>query len=235
MPQNELKELWSQLYEAQIKKYPAVFHYEYRSLFYLGSDGKPHHANISQRAPQYWTVPQMRECAQNHSPLSWLENETRIMARATGFPQLSLVQFVLTGTKPVLPRYWVRGHSDYASLPSGEQMQPIYIRIEISARDLTFEELRRIYNGYREILQLKKHKLREGKELAKSHWELYQLVRAKGGPPERKKVVFWESVKGAWNNSHPRDEYKTWKGVKLAYDRAITQLENRVTGKGGTP
>ncbi len=107
--------------------------------------------------------------------------------------------------------------------------------IRIWAQDFTFEELREVYKNYRELLQLKKHKIRDGRELAKSHWEIYQLVKEKDGPTRGKgSVDFWKSVKREWNKLHPQNNYETWKGVKLAYDRIINRLERRVTAKGGT-
>jgi hypothetical protein len=221
------------LIEVLNKRLPINYSFNYPALFYLGSDGKPHDAKISHRAPQDWTVPQTRENARKFTALNWLENETRIMARGTGFSQTSLVNLVLTGTAPILQRYKVTGHIDYQSLPTGEELNPIHINMEIWARDLTFEELRSIYNDCRETLQLKKHKLKEGKELAKSHQEIYQLVKANGGPPKAKgKVKFWESIKKEWNDSHPQGKYRTWKGIKLAYDRIMSNLEYRAMGKG---
>mgnify|MGYP001145427330 CR=1 FL=1 len=163
------------------------------------------------------------------------------MCEATGFNQPSLVQFILMGTPPIVPRYWIGALPYYRPIPLGpdhkgfqdELLRVSYVDIRIWAQDFTFEEFRKVYNSYRELLQLKKHKLREGKELVKSHWEIYQLVKERGGLPKGKgKVAFWESVKGEWNKLHPQNKYQTWKGVKLAYDRIIARLECRVTTKG---
>jgi hypothetical protein len=144
------------------------------------------------------------------------------------------------GVAPILLRYELRCQTVYQALPSGEQLQPTHISLTIRSRDLTFEELRKIYNGWREALQLKKHKLKEGRNMASSHWEIYQLVKKKGGPPKKKGGppkkrgigAFWKSVKEEWNSLHPEHPYHTWKGIQLAYDRVISKLEYRITGEG---
>ena len=229
-----MEPLLKMVYAFKEQHYPIDFQVGYPSFPYLGSDGRLNFAKIARKAPQDWSMPQMREDYRNYSKLNWLENEIRIMTRATGFTQPSLTQFALTGTEPILPRYKSMSRRVYQSLPSGEQMQLVHVSIDINAKDLTFEELRRLYNDFRELLQLKKHRLREGVELVKSHIEIYQFVKANGGPLEGKGTVkHWESMKGKWNNSHPQDKhYATWKGIKLAYDRIIRKLEDRVMEKG---
>jgi hypothetical protein len=214
----------------------------YRDLVYVGHDGDYRVVHILEPAPPTWVVTQLRGRASDYSPLNWLEKEIRLMYEATGFYQQVLVQFILMGTSPILARYDIRGQSYHRPIPSrprqrqrrwlGDELLRIsYVDVRIYAQDLTFVELREIYNKYREMLQLKKHKLREGRNLSISHWELYQLIKGQGGPPKgRGKVAFWESAKSEWNKLHRQHKYQTWKGVKIAYDRLIKQLEHRLTG-----
>lgn len=230
------KEDFTKIYKAQMaleelklyEGHPFRMNAIMRSFSYLGTNGRYKIVYIREPAPQDWGVPQMREEASKYAPFNWLENETRIMARATGFTQLSLVQFVLVGTQPLLPRYVATGYGNYQALPSGEVMQPVRIDVEIRSKDLTFEELRRIYNDYRRILPLKKNKM-----LNRGHWEVYQLVGEMGPPPGKGTVAYWESVRQRWNESHKGQkdrQYATWKGMQKAYDRIIQKLN-----KGGTP
>ena len=198
-----------------------------RAMEYLGSDGKTHRVFISEPAPQDWAMPQMRQSANKFTPLNWLENEARAMTRATGFIQSSLVQFVLTGTQPMLPRFIATGHWEYQALPSGEVMQPMRIDVEIRSKDLTFNELHQIYNGYRSLLPLKK-----SKKLNKRHLDVYQLVREMGSPPNKAIVVFWKSVRQRWNELHEGQkdkQYSTWKGIQKAYSRSIEKLNKKDT------
>ena len=213
-----------------------------RDLVYVGPDGVYRVAHIVEPAPPTWLYTHLRGRASDYSPVNWLENEIRLMSEATLFYQPVLVQFILMGTPPILLRYDITGVWYRRPIPSrpgqrqrrglgDESLRVSYVDARIYAQDLTFVELRELYNEYREILQIKKHKLREGKNLSISHWELYQLIKGKGGPPkERGKVAFWESAKSEWNKLHRQHKYQTWKGVKIAYDRLIKQLEHRSTG-----
>ena len=145
------------------------------------------------------------------------------MANATGFPQSSLVMHILTNVQPLLPRVRISRHITNYALPSGELLGSHSIILDIRAKDLTFDELRQTYNSHRELLDLKK-----GKTLNKKHWQIYQLVQKRGGPIIGKgTVAFWKSVKNEWNNLYPENKFLSLKGVKLAYDRLIVQLENR--------
>lgn len=195
-----------------------------RSFFFIRTDGWPHPVYIREPPPQDWTIPQMREKAKKYAPFNWLENETRIMARGTGFTQLSLLQFVLVGIKPILPSYESKGSLNYQSLPSGEEMFAGHIHIDIRANDLKFEELQKIYNEYRFILRLKR-----GKALTQKHWEIYQLVKKNSGPPKKRGtiVAFWKDLMAEWNELHPNDAYRTWNGIEDTYNRVNKTLEQR--------
>jgi len=188
-----------------------------RTLEYLGEDGKVHQIKIKGRELEDWEISQLREEYDKwtmHS-LSWLENETRIMARATGFTKPSLVQFILMGIRPVLPRYLVKGKAGYQATPTGDILQPFHLEIEIRARDLGFEELRRIYQTYRHTQP------RKAKAFKEEHREIYRLVKEKGGPVSGKgSVQFWKSVMEQWN-LHSDKRYSSWKGIKIAYERII--------------
>ena len=197
-----------------------------RSFEYLGEDGKVHQITIMDIQRGEWKTPESRPryTERGIPALRWLDNETRIMANATGFEQPSLVQFVLVGVSPVLPRYLVRVEADHQATPAGDILQPYKLKIEILARDLGFEELRRIYQTYRREL-----KSRKAKALSDEHWAIYRLVKEKGGPVSGKgSVQFWKSVMEQWNILLPERKYSHWKGVKIAYERIIRRLETKL-------
>jgi len=222
-------EVWIQA-QVNAQPKPTSWPPKMHSLEFLRHNGKRGNAMITEPAPPDWSNPQWRGDTRKFTALNWLENETRIMSKATGFLQLSLVQFVLMGTKPILPRYHVGGITNYHKLPSGEKMRPTHVTLDIWARDLKFDELQKMYNSYRYILGLKR-----GKSLKEEHLDIVQLVSQKGEPPRGKGVVaFWESVKAEWNKKYPDREYQTWKGIKKRYDSIIAILERRISGKEGT-
>lgn len=152
------------------------------------------------------------------------------IAKVTGFTWKSVRMHILVDAPPVLPPFTFSILKETHPLPSGTSFLNRFARVTIRG-DLTFEELRSLYRSIRRELGTKRSKRPTTK-----HLQLYQMVRKRGGIPSRKgTVTFWKSVMREWNNLHPQDKYKTWKGVKLAYDRIIAQLERRITTKGGTP
>lgn len=77
-------------------------------------------------------------------------------------------------------------------------------------------------------LQLKIMRVQRDKSLGGRHMELLEMVRRRGGVPRDKgKVKFWESIQAEWNVLHPDRPYETWKGVKLACDRAQRKVAER--------
>jgi len=196
-----------------------------RTFEYMGEDGKVHKVTMTDIHIGEWKDPELRprRTEQGIPALRWLENETRIMARSTGFTQPALIQFILVGVRPVLPRYQVRGETVYQVTPAGDILQPFHVEIEIRARDLGFEELRQIYQIYRRQLQSRK-----AKALNEEHWLIYRLVKERGGPLSGKgSVQFWKSVMEEWNTLHPEKRYSHWKGIKIIYERIIKRLEVR--------
>jgi len=204
------------------------FTMQMRSMPYLGEDGTKRFAQIIGPEPRKWTMPLKREDAARYTELNWLNSETQIMESATGFSQLSLIQFILTGIKPILRRFATGWYLSHFTLPNGKKLRPTRVEIDVRARDLSFQELQGIYTQYRMALQFQR-----GKTLNEKHLALYQLVSTKGGPPKGKGTVsFWESIKEEWNTKHPRGGYQTWKGVKMAYDRICQNLRNKYFAGG---
>jgi hypothetical protein len=200
-----------------------------RTIGYIGADGKRHYAGISGPPPMKWKIPIEREgeLQANHSKLSWLENETRMMSEATGFEQLSIIDFTLRGTRPILPRYSVTGLKGYRITPFGEYLFPLHINIDIWAKDLRFDELVEIYKGTRNIL-----KLTNTKQFKKKAVDLYQVVSQKGGPVSGKgSSKFWEGIRMSGIKNRQREKYKDWRSVKHAYDRIAKKLNDKEEDK----
>lgn len=202
------------------------YHHIYlRRMPCLGYDGNEDYATLTSSNPPEWSMPELRGRARHYTPLSWLESETRIMAQFTGFTQLSLIQYTLTGIKPILQRFTTRGTKTLFNMPNKEKLQPIQVEINIIASDLSFQELQEIYTEYRTYLQLQR-----GRALNEKHLTLYRLVNSKGGPPKGKgTVAFWNSVRDEWKGLYHNDAHRNphWKGVKQNYERVIQKLKDR--------
>jgi hypothetical protein len=40
-------------------------------------------------------------------------------------------------------------------------------------------------------------------------------------------MALWEPLREEWNKRHPDDDYKSWKAIKIAYDRIIGKLRSK--------
>ena len=141
----------------------------------------------------------------------------------------SVVFYVLADIPPFIPPVEMGIHSYYVSLPSGRQAKFREATVKIrEGFDLTY--LRWMYDSIRQSMQLTKKK-----GVTARHLELCRLVKQKGGVPHGKgTVAFWMSVTEEWNKSHPKSKYKTWKGVKIAYERVMSKLRPAQTDNGSS-
>lgn len=150
-----------------------------------------------------------------------LAGEVNRVSRNTGLPPDALTAHVFTGITPLMSRVRITDHEKHVRLPSGEQGHFRSVTLTFHTADLTFEELRTIYD------QIKGHMGGSGVQaLTQEDFELRQLVKEMGGPPEPYSGVraFWLEVLGRWNENHP-DAYTTWEGVKSRYSRIMKRLQ----------
>lgn len=147
--------------------------------------------------------------------LAELEERSRRLAIATGFPQEAIVSYTLTGEAPALSA--VRVTTTYRRL--GERsVQPKSVAIETYSRDVTSAGLRSAHGHIRRALNVKRVK-----PLTRDHEELVQLVshvRQEGRKHGREtNRAFWERVRSQWNQRHPERPYRTWRGLEMRYAR----------------
>ena len=145
-----------------------------------------------------------------------------------GLTPISVVMYIIADIKPVLPAYSCGGTEALIILPT-ENGKIEYGRRQLNITintELNFNELLALYKSVRGFLGVSKNKT-----LGSKHLELYQIVQRSGGPPKRKGTVsFWNSVKNEWNKLHSDnsfEQYRSWKAVKIAYDRIIEKLNGR--------
>lgn len=159
-----------------------------------------------------------------------LAKEAKRITKHTGLPEDAVVMHVLTGLTPIRSRARITTtESYYASVPGGEQIDVSYANVVFYARDLTYEELRSIYNGIRGHVTGKGRKGRADDPQAR----IWTLVQERGGPPREHgtKQRFWREILEAWQSEQPspqsgeRLRYTTARGVEKAYDSARKRLE----------
>lgn len=148
------------------------------------------------------------------SDLSRLEKTINEIANATGFEKYSLTVFILTGIEPILSRVIVRHQNIMQRLPTGENLKRFNIALDIKTNDLTFEEIKKIYEVYRKQLRVSKKKFSQEK------YRLYSRVKNMGGLPKKNKVVFWQKIATEF-------KYKEWRQAFTCYKRILKKIENQ--------
>jgi hypothetical protein len=154
-----------------------------------------------------------------------LAGEVERMSRKTGLPPDSLTGHVLTDGMPLLPRVRRTNHDTYTRLPSGEQAHLRSVTLTFRTADLSFEELRTLYNGVKDYMGGSGAQAPDFED-----YELWKLVQGKGGPPEAYNGVrgYWQEVLGEWNRRHPdKAPLKSWEGLQKRYRRVCRRLDTR--------
>jgi hypothetical protein len=155
------------------------------------------------------------------SPLARLERVSRELANLTGFAHLSIVVYILTDLKPLLPPVRVEfgGATDF---PLGISHQ--WATLTVHTPDVTHVQLRHILGEIRQWWDA-----RGIKALTARDQRLLDLVKHFGGPPIDGKgvVAFWRQVQQAWNEQEERAQFrhKSWKATNNRYDRLQDRLE----------
>lgn len=151
-----------------------------------------------------------------------LAGEINRASRSTGLPPDALTAHVFTGITPLMPRVRRTDHQKHFRLPSGEQAHLRSVTLTFRTADLTFEELRTIYDD------VKSYMGGSGVQTPTlEDFELRELVEHMGGPPEPYNGVreFWRKVLEEWNRSHPDDApLKAWEGLQKRHSRICKRL-----------
>jgi hypothetical protein len=143
-------------------------------------------------------------------------------AEEMGIEEKSLLMHVLLGTKIICPRWKLSFEFGGGCLPVSN-LEFRLERINISYnRQLNSEDVSEIFKEISGGIVYRK-----SKKINKKHLELYRLVNQKNVPVKKGVVAFWKQIMHDWNFHHPGAQYGTWKGVKMAYDRIIVNM-NRV-------
>jgi hypothetical protein len=160
-------------------------------------------------------------CARMNSTLEKLIFSSQKLADRLeiGLDWNSLVFYILTDIAPYVSPIEIGISTRYVTLPSRRTIK--YREAEVKIREgfnLTY--LQWLYEVLREDLQLSRKK-----PLNINHLQLYRLIKQKGKVPTGKGTVkYWENIMRDWNSSHPKSQYNTWKGVRIAYERLLEKL-----------
>ncbi|MGM0653659.1 MAG: hypothetical protein ACQES4_12910 [Bacillota bacterium] len=159
-----------------------------------------------------------------------LSRKVETVAEATGFSKSSVTAYILTGLEPILPRVNISLHTGSANLPNGSNngsgkssitLSRKSIKIEIHSADLSPQELKAIYDRYRQEL-----KIRKSKSLSNNQVKLFYLVYNRGGPPKEGAKAFWQEIKEVWNSKPENKPYKSWEGIYQRYTLVERKMEH---------
>ena len=148
--------------------------------------------------------------ADKGSELAHLYQVSHEMAQATGFTQLSVVNYILTGTKPLLSPYNIRIHRRTDATYHTVKMNAV---IELNTPDVTDKQLRTIRKIIRQDWEVENTKLPDEHDL-----QLQNIVEQFGGVPQKRgsKTVFWDKACREWNKQE-RQKDKQSRQLDVAY------------------
>lgn len=150
-----------------------------------------------------------------------LSQETESMAKATGFRQVQLVMYILTGSRPLFERCTVSILPSWKKLSDNDSLSTVYTSINIYASDFTAKELQIIYNNVRTRLTAKAGNIENPK-----HAMVYNLVKEAGGPWNGKgSLAKWETIRQRVNVHWPQKQFKTERGVRNTFKHYEKEIE----------
>lgn len=150
------------------------------------------------------------------------------MSKATGFKPYSVTAYILSGIKPIIPRASITPLFHWSDIPTGGSIYRKYLNIEINSADLSFAELKEIYDHYRQGLNIKRKKALDPESI-----KLYNFINDKGGLPEKKgRTAFWRKMQQEWNQIPGNKIFNKWESLYKDYNRTKEKLEIQYSLKG---
>ena len=156
-----------------------------------------------------------------------LECETREKSELTGFSQLDLLLYILTGQKPILPDVRVVERGAYAQPIEAEWFSYPSVIHEFFSRDLTFLDHREVYRQSRAKLNRSTQK-----PLSEEDQRFLDIIKQHGPMPPRGKgngrEAYCERIRSYRNATNPHKPLNSWDAVKRKYER----LQNKLAAHG---
>ncbi|MDQ4042525.1 MAG: hypothetical protein M3118_01735 [Actinomycetota bacterium] len=147
--------------------------------------------------------------------LDMLARETNRVSEETAFQADVLTAFVLTDLTPQISR--VRGTEvqKLCDVP-GDRIQSRWITLRFNAADVSYPEVRKLYNEVRRYFGATDANLLKWEEA-----EFLLLVDSMGGPPEDDKMRFWEEVLRRWkeNPAHKYAALNSWRAARNKFEK----------------
>ena len=213
------------------KKYHDKYYQEFQKLTdkweTLSNEFTKYHKQLILKQPILPYVkkgdPWIRREAVNGPKMAHLEQESKGVAKATGFSQQALVMFILAGIKPLALRMNISTNENYHQLSDEELLYQKEVVLRIRARDFASRELSDIYRELKKELTIKKEiKIKD------KHVRIHELVQKLGPPPNREKpgsYKYWKKAIAEWERKYPKDQPKMWHNLRDAWERMEAKFD----------
>ena len=148
------------------------------------------------------------------SPLERLAQVSAQLSRETGLRQAAVIAFALAGIPPILPPARITIHRKI-----GGAFSRTWATIELHAGDLTFTQVRRLYNTVRQRMGTTRKKALADRDIA-----LLDFVRTIGEPPQKQPgnrgtiKAYWQHFEKEWSRGHRKGKL-TWRAAQNRYER----------------
>jgi hypothetical protein len=147
--------------------------------------------------------------ATSSKELSSLYNDIDWLSKSLGIKQYELLKFILAGEKPEIMKKTV-------TFLEGIRKRVI---IEFNSPDISFDELRVIYEEYRNFFKYKWKK-----RFTTKQENILNLIKEFREPPEEKVTEYYKTVLKEWNKRYPGDKYQAWQSIYKAYENIKKKL-----------
>ena len=222
----EQREETSKWLQEKTKEYGEKFRIDAKRETETKAESKPQRKIFEGKYP--FVAHAIEEGDVDYPPFVVCQYRANKIANVSGFDTSSVFYYILMGVRPVLTKVQAHVEEEESRLPSGDSLVNRLVIVEMRG-ELSFEELRHLYQQIRQDLGVKRTKAFNEK-----HLQLYQVVRHNGVVPKGKGTKhFWEAVQedmNDWINKNGKgDPYTTWRGVKRAYDLLSSKLRSQLS------
>jgi len=151
-----------------------------------------------------------------------LQKACKNISECTGFKEPDAVMYILNGSIPTFPRYVATLQMSGHTLPLCKPISRTWVTIKLNVSDIQSDEIKLIYDYYRETLNIKSQKpIRDKtKKIIDFVYKQDELPPPKGSKGSGTKG-YWINVLNKWNALNPNMKYSRWESLMKAYDNAM--------------
>jgi len=152
-------------------------------------------------------------------PLGLLAQESKAIAEATGFSQVSVVAYILADIKPIVRPIVAKLYPHMSRMPDGAEVWRRHAVIEVNSGNISQDDFKSVFKQVKTNLQPEGRKKRPTK---KDLTRLSVIEDLGDRPPEEKVKAYYTRVMVEYNSRvKPKDRYTSWYGPYKAQMRYL--------------